>query len=97
MALWYYICRFFIHTLALEVRALGLFNKYINKKKIDIDSIVGQRCFVVDRVDNYAGCGQVRVNGQYWAARASSDEDVYEEGEFLRIIAIEGVKLICRK
>ena len=58
---------------------LGLFNKYVNKKKTDIDSIVGQRCFVIDKVDNYAGCGQVRVNRQYWAARASSDEDVYEE------------------
>ena len=76
---------------------MGLFTKCINKKKTDIDSIVGQRCFVTDRVDNYAGRGQVRVNGQFWAARASSDNDVYEEGEFLRIIAIEGVKLICRK
>ena len=66
-------------------------------KKNDIDSAIGQRCFVTETIDNYAGCGQVRVNGQYWAARAASDEDVYEAGEFLHIVAIEGVKLICKK
>lgn len=67
------------------------------KKSVDIDSIVGERCVVTDRVDNYRGCGQVKVNGQSWAARGAYDDDVFEPGETLRIVAIEGVKLIVRK
>lgn len=63
----------------------------------DIDSIVGTRCTVTEKIDNYAGCGLVKVNGQYWAARGASDDDVFEIGESLRVVAMEGVKLICRK
>ncbi len=76
---------------------MGIFTKYLTKKKNSIDAVVGQRCFVTESIDNYAGSGLVRVNGQYWAARAASDEDTYEAGEFLHIVAIEGVKLICKK
>lgn len=67
------------------------------KKQTDIESIVGERCVVTDRINNAAGCGQVKVNGQNWSARGAYAEDVFEIGETLRIVAIEGVKLICRK
>ena len=63
----------------------------------DFDSIIGSRCTVVERIDNYAGCGLVRVGGQQWAARAANEDDTYNVNESLRIVAIEGVKLICRK
>ena len=71
-----------------------------NKKKnngSDMDSIVGSRCIVTEKIDNYAGCGLVRVNGQFWAARGAGEDDVFEIGEALRVVALEGVKLICRK
>ncbi len=67
------------------------------KKYTDIDLVVGEKCVVTDRIDNAAGCGQVKVNGQNWSARGAYDNDVFEVGETLRIVAIEGVKLICRK
>ena len=66
-------------------------------KEFNPDTIVGKRCVVVERVDNFAGCGQVKVNGQGWSARAAYDEDVFEIGETLSIVAIEGVKLVCVK
>jgi len=43
-----------------------------------------------------AGSGQVRVNGQEWAARLV-DDDVAQVGQTLKIVAIEGPKLICKK
>ena len=62
-----------------------------------IESIVGEKCVVVERIDNFAGCGEVRVNGQIWSARGVGEEDVFEEGEVLNIVALEGVKVVCRK
>lgn len=63
----------------------------------DFRCIVGSRCRVIVEVDNYAGRGEVSVRGQIWAARAVSDEEIYDVGETLSIVAIEGVKLVCRK
>ncbi len=62
-----------------------------------IDSVVGTRCVVEERIDGEAGCGQVLVNGQSWSARAVDETDVYEAGEVLKVVAVEGVKLICMK
>ena len=62
-----------------------------------IDTIVGQRCVVTEKIDNFAGCGQVRVKGQLWSARGLFEDDVFERGEALRIVAIEGVRAVCKK
>ena len=65
--------------------------------EVSLDEIIGERCKVIETVDNYVGCGLVRVKGQVWAARGVDDDDVFEIGEHLTVVAIEGVKLICRK
>ena len=62
-----------------------------------IDSVVGARCVVEERIDGEAGCGQVTVNGQSWSARSVDESAVYEVGETLKVVAVEGVKLICMK
>ena len=64
---------------------------------ITVDNIIGKRCVVTEVVDNYVGSGQVRLGSQYWSARAVSDDSVYEVGESLFVVALEGVKLICKK
>ncbi len=69
----------------------------IFKKGNQGDGIVGERCVVVERIDNSAGCGQVKVKGQSWSARGVLESDVFSEGEILKIVAIEGAKLICKK
>lgn len=65
--------------------------------RTNIDAIIGERCVVTEKIDNYAGCGQARVKGQVWSARGVGEDDVFEVGEILHIVAIEGVKLICKK
>ena len=52
---------------------------------------------VTEKIDNFAGCGQVKVKGQFWSARGFYDDDVFECGESLRIVAIEGVMVVCKK
>ena len=67
------------------------------QKSISLDDIIGIKCTVVETVDNYAGCGIVRVKGTEWSARSVNDDDVFKPGVTLTIVAIEGVKLICTK
>ncbi len=72
------------------------FNKK-NHSGISLDSIVGERCKVVEVIDNFAGCGLVKVKGQVWAARSVNEDDIFEAGEKLSVVAIEGVKLVCKR
>lgn len=66
------------------------------QKAFSVESAIGTHCLVVERLDNLAGRGAVTVNGMEWAARTLSDEIVIEEGSTVEIIAVEGVKFICR-
>ena len=74
---------------------MGIFS--LLKKKDRGDSIVGERCVVTERIDNYAGCGEVKVKGQIWSARGVLENDAFSEGETLKIVAVEGAKLVCKK
>ncbi len=77
---------------------LALFGKKNTQdKEFNPETIIGKRCVVVERIDNFAGCGQVKVNGQGWSARAAYDDDCFEVGDVLSIVAIEGVRLVCVK
>ena len=71
---------------------------FVNRKRIrtNVDAIVGARAVVTERVDNLAGCGQVRVDSQIWSARSMDPDIVFEAGEVVQVMAIEGVKLICK-
>ena len=75
----------------------GFLGKNKNNGEINLESIVGSRCVVIDKINNFAGSGIVKVNGTMWAARGAFDDDVFEVGESLRVVAIEGVKLICKR
>ena len=88
--------------LTLSVIGIILGKKYLLKSKgttetkTNIDAIIGEKCIVTEKIDNFAGCGQARVKGQIWSARGVGENDVFEAGEVLRVVAIEGVKLICK-
>ena len=65
--------------------------------KTNIEAIIGEKCIVTEKIDNFAGVGQVKIKGQIWSARGVGEDDEFEPGEILSIVAIEGVKLICKK
>lgn len=62
-----------------------------------VESAIGMRTVVVERLDNVAGRGAITLDGMEWAARTLSDDIVIEEGSRVEIIAVEGVKFICRE
>lgn len=87
-------------AMAVGIIATRILMKIANSasaSKADINSIIGEKCVVTERIDNYAGCGQAKVNGQVWSARGAFEDDIFEEGEVLQVVALEGVKLICKK
>ena len=93
------IIGFVVVTLAgiIFLRDLVLRKLGNTDSRTNIDAIIGEKCIVTERIDNFAGCGQAKVKGQIWSARGAHDDDVFEAGEVLHIVAIEGVKLICVK
>lgn len=81
------------------VFAKTLLNKIMPTKiiKTNVEAIIGEKCIVTEKVDNYAGCGQVKIKGQIWSARSVDENETFNEGDILHVVAIEGVKVICKK
>lgn len=90
---------FLIVSIAGVVIGKTLLAKYKPQKdtKTNVEAIIGERCVVTEKIDTFAGCGQAKVKGQIWSARGVDDSDVFEAGEILTIVAVEGVKIICKK
>ena len=95
--MWWYWVSAALGALVIGCVAAYLYKTKSGAKAISFEEIVGERCVVVDTVDTYVGSGLVKVKGQVWAARGVDDDDVFEVGENLNVVAIEGVKLICKK
>lgn len=83
---------------------LIIFMKKIFRKALGIkpvatnaDAVIGEEAVVTEAIDNLEGHGQVKVKGQIWTARAYDKNEKYEAGDVLSVVAIEGVKLICKK
>ena len=68
--------------------------KYLNIKPIltNADALVGQSAVAIESVDSLSGA--VKVGGKVWSARCDQAVSV---GESVRILSIEGVKLIVEK
>ena len=79
------------------ILVLILLKRNTKSGNFEIGNVVGMRCVVVESVDNCAGCGQVKVGNSGWSARGAGENDHFEVGEVLKVVAVEGVKLVCMK
>lgn len=59
----------------------------------NLDMCIGQQALVTERISNLDGTGQAKIRGTVWTAR-SSDGAVIEPGALVKVLSIEGVKLI---
>ena len=64
---------------------------------VDEEKIVGSRCRVIETVDNAAGSGQAKCHGIDFAARALDDNEVFEVGATVTVVALEGVRVVCKR
>ena len=65
-----------------------------NTEKTNAEALIGQHAVVLQEINNLEGVGQAKVNGMEWTARAREDTDVIPIGEKVKIVEIQGVKLI---
>lgn len=98
-AVWVQALVFFILSAVLITVFCVFFRKKILARQSAIrtnsDTLIGQKAVVTETIDNLAAHGAVKVNGQEWSARSADDTRI-EEGQTVEILAIQGVKLVCK-
>ena len=86
----------------ISLVSILFFRKYLEKKiktkavPTNADAVIGKIGIVTENIDNINFKGQVKIDGQIWSAR-TKDTSLLEKGDTVRILAIEGVKLIVEK
>ena len=70
--------------------------KYVMNKKVktNYESVIGEVAKVTETIDNYNQTGAAFADGKEWTARSTKDTVVMENGTLVKVVAIEGVKLI---
>lgn len=63
----------------------------------NVYSIIGKRAVVTTAINNENGTGQVKVDGDVWAARTENYDETISVGEHVEILRIDGVKVIVKK
>ncbi len=93
------IAVFLAVSLLLLIFVKPLTKKFLSVKRVatNADSVIGEEAIVTEPICNIEARGQVKVKGQVWTARSLDKDTTYEVGEILHVVAIEGVKLICKK
>ena len=97
--LWLQIVWFFVVSVVTLLLTRPLAKKYVNAHTVhtNADMAIGRDCVVTETIDNVAGTGAVSVDGKIWTARMAEADGRAEKGAVLRVMRIEGVKLIVEE
>ena len=73
--------------------------RMLNKHKTatNAESLIGEQAIVTQTINNLMGRGEVFINGLEWMARSQQDNDTIEKDTVVRILSIDGVKLIVER
>lgn len=73
--------------------------RYMNKdvEKTNVERLIGQKAIVIQKVENLAQTGLVRVGDVEWMARTKSDDVQIPEKAVVVIKEVQGVKLIVEE
>ena len=58
-------------------------------------ALEGKSALVLDRVARHEG--QVKLDGEIWTARPFNDDDVYEPGDHVTVVHIDGATAVVQK
>ena len=97
MPIWGQILIFILISAAALAGLRPLARRFTAPRKVrtNADRVLGKHALVLQKIDNTAGTGQVKVDGQIWSARTENDESV-PEGTQVEVLRIQGVKLVVR-
>ncbi len=70
-------------------------DKYFNKKTVPTNSeaIVNKTGVVTKEITSPDGIGLVKIDGEVWSAKSNDNRDI-KEGTEVKVLKIEGVKII---
>lgn len=93
------VIAFFTVTFILLIATRPFARKYINSHRTltNYESLIGQKAYIEDTVNNGKETGKAVLNGQEWTARSEKDEVIIEKGTQVRVVNVSGVKLIVHK
>ncbi len=100
-----FVSNVFIQFVIFLVVSIGLLyftrpiaEKYLKlgKQKTNMDSIVGEKAFIMDTVAPFK-TGQAKIRGQVWSFEGINSSDQFEIGEEVIVEKIEGVRLLVKK
>lgn len=86
-------------SLVCLIATKPLVKKITKKEKVqptNADRLIGQSAVILEAVDNIHETGSVKINGVEWNVRSADDSKI-ESGSIVKIINIEGSKLIVAK
>ena len=90
---------FVITSVILLFLTKPLVNKFTKKdKKIDTNSysIIGKTGIVTQDINPIHSVGLVKVSGEVWSAK-TTDGSIIEKGSEVKVIKIDGVKVVVEK
>ncbi len=63
--------------------------------RLGIEALEGKKALVLERISHDRG--QVKLNGEVWTARPLNEADVYEPGESVTVMEIDGATAVVFK
>ena len=96
---WLQLVWFFAISILTLVLTRPLVKKYVNSRvtPTNADVVIGKDAVVTERIDNLHSQGAVMLDGKVWTARTEKEQVTVEAGETVRVLRIEGVKLIVEE
>ena len=82
---------------------LLIFTKPFAKKLLNgrieatnVPALIGKYGIVTEEINNIEAAGAVKIDGKIWTARSSDEREIIKEGAEVKILDIQGVKLIVK-
>ena len=96
--LWLQITLFFVVSVLTLIATRPLVKKMVYKDNVatNADRVLGNMARVTEAIDNTIPTGAVYIDGKTWTARSANGE-VIAVSEMVRVVKMEGVKLIVEK
>ena len=97
--IWLQILWFVAVSVIALILTRPLVRKYVNGRitPTNADMVIGKDAVVTEAIDNLHARGAVLLDGKTWTARMDREDETAVTGETVRVLRIEGVKLIVEK
>lgn len=96
VAVWIQVLLFFVISVVLLLLTRKISSRLQKRKPLatNADRVIGSEGIVTEEIDDIQGTGQVKVFGQIWSAKNQMPNETLKAGSIVKILQIEGVKLI---